>query len=246
MRSVAVKWMSPRLGRLFLSTGLVLAAVTAASAQSAPKGAEPDLRGIWRVERYEPVIRTLAGALPPMKPAAKALYDRRVAARKAGKTDDPAALCQPAGNPRIMYQDRPFMIVQTPLKVTIVHEYQHVLRHIYLNEKLDLTDKDPLWEGYSAGRWDGGTLVVETAGFNDKTWLDEAGLPHSEKLKVVERIRRVDAATLEDQITVEDPDAYTAPWTTRLRFKYQPNGELKPHICTEKLFPMPANARPRG
>ncbi|MEO6376535.1 MAG: hypothetical protein ABIO37_00815, partial [Caulobacteraceae bacterium] len=87
---------------------------------------------------------------------------------------------------------------------------------------------------------------VETAGFNDQIRVDEAGLPESADARVVERIRKVDANTLEDRVTITDPKNYTAPWVARVTFKRVPGGLLAQHICAEKLFPEPPNARPRG
>jgi hypothetical protein len=206
-------------------------------------GEEGDLRGIWKPQRYMPAIRTVDGKLPPLLPEAAAAYKSRVDARKARQpTGDPLDLCQPAGTPRAMYQMRPFMLAQTPHKVTLIHEYQHLVRHVYLDEAP--TFEEPTWQGTSAGRWDNGTLVIETAGFNGKTWLDEAGLPHSDQLKVTERLTRSGKSTLTDEITIEDPATYAAPWKTRITFEQVKGGDLGWHVCTEKLFPMPPDARP--
>ncbi|MEI9890779.1 MAG: hypothetical protein WDN45_09540 [Caulobacteraceae bacterium] len=94
------------------------------------------------------------------------------------------------------------------------------------------------------GRWQGQTLVVTTAGYNGRTWLDEAGLPQSADLTVTERLRRLGPDSMEDAITNADPKLYTRPWTTRVRFKLVPDGQLDTHVCTEKMFPEPPNARP--
>lgn len=204
--------------------------------------AEGDLRGVWKPTRYVASVRTVDGKVPPLLPQAAALYKSRVDARKAGKpADDPLELCQPAGTPRSMYQMRPFMLVQTPHKVTLVHEWQHLVRHVPLDEKP--TFEEPTWQGTSAGHWDNGALVIETEGFNGRTWLDEAGLPHSEQLKVTERLTRT-GKVMTDEITIDDPVNYSAPWKTRLTFEQVKGGDLGWHVCTEKLFPMPADARP--
>lgn len=206
---------------------------------------EGDLRGVWKPQRYISTLRTVEGQLPPLLPEAAAIYRSRVDARGSGdplKGGDPVELCQPAGTPRSMYQMRPFMLVQTPLKVTLVHEFQHLVRHVYLDEPVAF--EDPTWQGMSVGRWDNGTLVIETGGFNGRTWLDEAGLPHSEQLKVTERLTRSGKSTMVAEITIEDPENYSAPWTTRLTFNLVPNGDLGWHVCTQEMFPMPADARP--
>lgn len=209
----------------------------------AAAGEEGDLRGIWKPQRYVASVRTSDGRLPPLLPDAAALYKSRVDARKAGKqTGDPLELCQPAGTPRSMYQMRPFMLVQTPHKVTLVHEWQHLVRHVYLDEPLKFDE--PTWQGTSVGRWENGSLVIETGGFNGRTWLDEAGLPHSDQLKVTERLARTGKTTMKDEITIEDPANYSAPWKTSITFEQVKGGDLGWHVCTEKLFPMPPDARP--
>jgi len=230
-----------------LQTIAAVAAISAAGVGAqAAQGERPDLSGYWKVERYVAAIATTDGKPPPLRPEAKALYDKRIADRKAGKADDPVDQCLRPGTPRVMWQARPFLLVQTPRKVTFVHEYQHVLRHIYLDEPLKpVGDLDPLFGGHSVGRWDGGALVVETAGFNGNTRLDEAGLPQSADARITERFRKVDQNTLEDLVTIDDPKTYTEKWTTRVIFKKVPNGRLQQHICTEKLYPEPPNARPR-
>jgi len=227
-----------------IAASLVLAMLASACLLEAATAAEAgDLRGMWKPQRHVASLRTADGKLPPLLPAAAELYKRRVDARKAGGLiGDPLELCQPAGTPRLMYQMRPFMLVQTPHKITLVHEFQHMVRHVYLDEALEIDE--PTWQGTSVGRWEDGTLVIETGGFNGKTWLDEAGLPHSDQLKVTERLTRSGKSKMVAEITIEDPQNYSAPWSTRLTFEHVPEGELGWHVCTEKLFPMPPDARP--
>lgn len=221
----------------------VMATAVSVSSLALAAGTEGDLRGYWKPESFIATVKTVDGKIPPMTPKAAELYNSRVAARKAGKVKDPLDECLPAGTPRAMYQMRPFLLAQTPVKVTLVHEFEHLIRNVYLDEPLK-TD-DPVWQGYSVGHWDNGTLVIETAGFNGKTWIDEAGLPMSEKTKVTERLSRTGKTTMVDEIRIEDPDLYTQPWTTRVSFAQVPNGDLGVHVCTEKIFPMPPNARPK-
>ena len=205
--------------------------------------AEGDLRGIWKPQRYIAAVRTVDGKTPPLLPAAAKVYQGRVAAAKAGRANgDPLAQCLPAGTPRALFQMRPFMLVQTPHKVTLVHEFQHLVRHVPLNEAVSFDETT--WQGTSAGRWDGDTLVIETEGFNGQTWLDEAGLPHSEQLKVTERFSAKTPGKMVAEITFNDPATYAAPWKTTVEFERVPNGDLGWHVCTEKLYPMPADARP--
>jgi len=105
---------------------------------------------------------------------------------------------------------------------------------VYLDMSLPkLDDMDPNWMGLSVGRWDGDTLIVESQGFNDLTTLDSAGLPHSTRLHVSERIRKLDADTLEDLITIADPQTFTKPWTTRVTYRRQPGLRLKEYACMD-------------
>lgn len=200
----------------------------------------PRFSGTWKVETYIPALRTVEGRMPPMTAAARRVYNRRIADRRAGKTDDPIEVCLRPGTPRSLYMDMPFIITQAPVKVTLYHQYQHVIRHVFLDGPLKTADLDEAWQGTSSGRWEGDTLVVETGGFNGELWLDEAGLPQSKRMMVTERIRLVDPNTLENTITINDPENYTAPWTTKVRFKRLPDDTIiTEHNCSEKLLEFP-------
>ena len=240
-QSSVIRGLRRSLGAVAVLAAVCLAGTADAAADKAGEG---DLRGVWKPDHYIAAIRTTDGKLPPLLPKAAELYQSRVAARKSGgKLDDPLDSCLPAGTPRAMYQMRPFMLVQTPVKVTLVHEFEHLIRSVYLDEPLAWDETT--WMGSSVGHWDRGTLVIETGGFNGKTWLDEAGLPLSEKLKVTERLRRTGKTTMEAAITIDDADNYSKAWTTKVTFQQVPGGELAWHVCTEKIFPMPPNARPK-
>jgi hypothetical protein len=122
----------------------------------------------------------------------------------------------------------------------VFHQTRHLVRHIWLDGPLQLEDADPTWEGISAGGWQGDTLVIETASFNGRQWLDAAGLPQSPAMKVTERWRLHDANTLEVRVTVDDPAYYAKPWTTQARFKRLPDStELPEEECSEKLLEFP-------
>jgi hypothetical protein len=156
-------------------------------------------------------------------------------------------ICLPPGTPRSLLVDKPFLIAHAAVKVTFFHQVYHVIRHVYLDGplKLDEADREELWEGTSSGRWEGDTLVIETASFNGKQWLDDSGLPQSKGMRVTERIRRLDANTLENLVTYEDPAYYSKPWAARLLFTAQPRSTLLvEEDCAEKLleFPMKAYA----
>lgn len=183
-------------------------------------------------------MKTEQGGNPPLNAEGKALLEKRIAARRAGKSEDGVEACLPPGIPRVMWQPRPFLFMVTPAKAYIVHEYQHTLRHIYLGEALPpAEERDVLFHGQSVGRWDGGVLTVETGGFNDKTWLDAGGLPQSAEAVVTEQFRLVDDNLMESRVTINDPKFYTAPWTTRIQFRRAPQGtRIKEDICAEKLL----------
>jgi hypothetical protein len=208
--------------------------VTCAQAIYSPPPGQ-NLEGVWLIEGDHSVIKTIEGTLPPMTGAAAARYAAAVTARQAGKPDfDTIQTCKPHGFPRILFAAYPIEILQEPKQVTFIHEIHHMPRMVYLDLTLPkLDDMDPNWMGQSAGRWDGDTLVVETQGFNDLTTLDAAGLPHSSDMRVSERIRKLDADTLEDAITISDPKNYTRTWTTRVAYRRQPGLRLKEYVCTD-------------
>jgi hypothetical protein len=133
----------------------------------------------------------------------------------------------------------PFKIVQTPGLVVILYEGWTIYRQIFTDGRRLPKDPNPAWMGYSAGSWDGDTLVVDTAGFNDKSWLDLMGHPHTEALHVVERFRRSDLGRMETQITIDDPVAYTKPWTVTESSRLLPDTELLEFFCNENERDVP-------
>src|ERR1041385_1656985 len=196
----------------------------AQSARVAPKsaGAEtiPDLSGVWQGGGpINDIAEGLpAGASIPLLPEAR----RKMEALKSA--DDPEANCLPTGVPR--QAPYPWRIVQTPTHVFFLFEGNiHSYRQILMNAKHP-DDPDPTWYGHSVGRWDGDTLVVDSVGFNDKFWFDFAGHPHTEKLHVIERFRRPDFNTLTYEVTIDDPGAYTRPFTMVGRSAYQFDTDL--------------------
>jgi hypothetical protein len=147
-------------------------------------------------------------------------------------TNDPNLGCLPEGIPRFMFVPVPMEIFQVPTRVVIIREGVQAMRQIYMNRQ-HRDDLYPTYSGDSIGKWEGDTLVVDTIGLNDKTWLDAVGLPHSEKMHVVERIHRVDHDTLVDDMTIEDPEAYTKPFTAQQVYKLKPGWEVQEYVCTE-------------
>ena len=198
-----------------------------------------DLSGIWQTDvKYN---ANLAADLEPgdvvMLPAGRALFDQRQ--NNLGK-DDPEGFCLPPGVPRVNGVPFPQRIIQTPALVVILYETRTTFRQIVLDAHHTLpSDPQPTWMGYSKGRWDGDTLVVETHGFNGKTWLDDAGHPQSEGARVTERIRRPDFWRLVVELTIDDPAMYAKPWTVTQEFRFDPDGELIEYVCGENNRDVP-------
>jgi hypothetical protein len=202
---------------------------------------QPNISGIWVVNEYFPsslpkaqrMLRAMDGQPAPLKPWASKLYNKRMNNSDNGKAfPNNYTLCLSAGVPMMILGARyPVQIIQTPGQVTALHEEQHSIRLIYLNEDHP-TDPDPTFMGHSTGRWDGDTLVVDTIGLSDKTTIDAEGMPHSDLLHVTERIRRIDLATLENVITLIDPKTFTRPWSIRRTFHLLPAGQhVMEYIC---------------
>jgi hypothetical protein len=123
--------------------------------------------------------------------------------------------------------------------VLILYEAFATFRQIFTDGRSLPPDPNPSWMGYSVGHWEGETLVVDTAGFNDKSWIDTGGRPHSEALHVTERYRRRDFGHLEIQITIDDPKAYTKPWTVTEVLHLLPDTELLEYVCNENNKDLP-------
>ena len=202
----------------------------------APRTADghPDLSGIWNpmANRY---LRDIAVDLPPgsvpYQPWAKALVDER--ADGSHSRDDPDANCLPQGVPKIAAAPAPWKIVQTPTLIVVIHEAFTLWRQIFLDGRRLAADVNPTWMGYSTGHWEGDTLVVESRGFNGKPWLDQVGKPTTEQLHVTERYRRLDFGHMEIEITIDDPGAYTKPWTVKQPVTLLAETELLEFICNE-------------
>ena len=205
-----------------------------ASSAPAPKR---DLSGLWHYQGYggsEPIAPD--SMIPPMTPWAKKLFDAEIPGygpRRAPGGNDPILRCDPIGFPRIMFLNTPFEFVQVPGRVIQFFEHEHEYRTIWTDGRALPKDPNPTWYGYAIGHWEGDdTLVVESAGYNDKTWLGSSGYPHSEEMRVTERYRRLDRDTIAYDITVTDPKSYTAPIVGPHRtMKLRPQDELIEEIC---------------
>jgi hypothetical protein len=168
----------------------------------------------------------------PMQPWAAELVKKRMA---DNSKDNPDAHCLPMGFMQFHNHPEPRKIIQTQDVIVIIYEANHGLRQIFLDGRpLPDADAEPWWYGYSVGRWEGDTLVVESRGFRDGEWLDVRGSPLTEAAKVTERFRRPNYGDLEIEITVDDPKAYTRPWTVRINQRVMVDTELIEFICEER------------
>jgi hypothetical protein len=197
---------------------------------------KPDLSGVW--EPAAPKwLRNLGADLKPedipFQPWAKAVYDERAAGLHW--REEPDANCLPQGVPKILVAPAPWRVVQTPGYTVFIHEAFNLWRQVFTDgrELAVNDDTTPTWMGYSVGKWDGDTFVVDTRGFNGKVWLDQLGKPSTEALHVTERFRRKDFGHMDIQITIDDPKAYTKPWTVDVGARLAPNTEILEFICLE-------------
>jgi hypothetical protein len=225
-----------------------------------PKAADghPDLSGVWQYVRptgpspnaaaaavaaAQPDIVPLAVRLSqfwnlgasfkdglPFQPWAAELHRQRVA---DNSKDNPDAHCLPLGIMQFHTHGQPRKMIQTPGVIVILYEANAGVRQIFTDGRPLPKDAEPWWYGYSIGKWEGDTLVVESTGFRDLGWLDVEGSPLTESGKIVERYRRPDYGHLQIDVTIDDPKAYTKPWTVTVNQRIMLNTDLIEFICGE-------------
>jgi hypothetical protein len=166
----------------------------------------------------------------PFTPWAAELHRQRVA---ENSRDNPDAHCLPLGLMQLHTHGQPRKMIQTPGLIVIVYEANSGLRQIFTDGRALPADPQPWWYGYSAGKWEGDTLVVETTGFRDLGWLDVEGSPLTSEGKLIERFRRPDYGHLDIEVTIEDKKAYTKPWTVTVHQRLMPDQELIEFVCQE-------------
>jgi hypothetical protein len=211
-----------------------------------PKAADgkPDLSGLWQRARGTARQRTGGAGLamgpnladfmrpgetiPPMLPAAEALYKERQSNFMA---DRPSSRCLPHGIPDQMLIGVPLKIVQIPGVTFILYEEFARFRQIFTDGRPHPPVSNPAWLGYSIGNWDGDWFVVDTRGFNDRSWLDDSGRPHTEALHTIERFRRTDFGHMDIEVTIDDPGAYTKPWSFPMKFEFLADTEMIEDVC---------------
>ncbi len=168
----------------------------------------------------------------PLRPWAAELLAQR---RADNDKDNPDAHCLPMGLMQFHLHPQPRKIIQTPKEIVIIYEANHGLRQIYTDGRtLPGGDPDPWWYGYSIGHWDGDTLVVETTGYRDDVWLDVWGTPMTSAAKTIERFRRPNYGTMQIDVTIDDPKAYTKPFTVRVNHRLSSDAELIEFICQDR------------
>ena len=173
--------------------------------------------------------------LDPNQPLYKPEYwDKVIALDQWTNRDDPVMTCLPLGNQQFNVHTFPRKVIQTPGVLLLLYETHQGIRQVFTDGRsIPKDDPQPWFYGYSVGRWEGDTLVVETAGFKDGGWLDINGSPLTEQGRTIERFRRPNFGTIEIEQTIDDPKAYTRPFTTRLTWQLMPDTEIMEMVCLE-------------
>jgi hypothetical protein len=195
-----------------------------------PRGQDgkPDLSGIWTVNDPKYLENLGAGIDISMTPWAAKVFAER---QENNGRDRPSGRCLPHSITDFDALFTPKKLIQTPGLVILLFESYHSFRQIFTDGRALPSASDPAWFGYSIGKWEGDTLVVETTGINQDTWLDDAGHPHSDVLHVTERFHRRDFGHMDVQVTIDDPKTYTRPWTVTIPWDYMPDTDLLDWVC---------------
>jgi hypothetical protein len=238
-------------GMLLLAAILILAG--GVHSQSKPQASAPpsalqttgtnpgaDITGVWDGTRSGYDFASFSKGDPAMTDWGKAQFDAAKPSQgprgvSLKETTDNVYKCFPPGMPYIYLQIFPMQIVQTPKEVIEIFEYDHNVRHIYIDGRKHPDDLTPTYNGHSIGHWEGDTLVVDTVGLNGKIWLDRLGHPESDQMHIVERIHRVDEKTLQVDLTFDDPKAYPKPWNAVMKFRSRPDWDIMELICEDNI-----------
>lgn len=214
---------------------------------------KPDLSGVWAAQldpgalpKGTQTVESITGFQAPrhfvdvttdlkpedvqLQPGAADLFRQN---QQSGGKADPITRCLPTGVPALTAIPLPYKIIQTPKLILILYEEGSVFRQIFLDNRRPVPDAQARFMGYSTGKWEGDTLVVDTVGFNDKTWLDRRGHPHSDALHLTERFRRRDVGNLEIETTIDDPKTYAKPFKYTVNAKLVPGEDLLEYFCAE-------------
>lgn len=236
--------LQPALIAVSLSLSVSATPVVAADAKKAVKFDPRDLNGSWNrypelTSRVDPTVEPAPPDIPP--PPLKAEYRAAYEAEQkkiadANARGEPIATnythCIPDGMPAMMMAMFPMEVIQSPGRVTIVQEAYNQVRRIYLDEEqIAIEDAEPRFWGHSVGRWEGDTLVIDTVGI--KEYVRFRNVPHSNQMRITERIRRTSAEFMEDQVTVTDPVYLTGPWTWTWKYRAAPGYKLYEYVCED-------------
>ncbi len=218
------------------SARAALLAISLISGSACGTGAAPDISGTYWATQYYANIQVVGGGELPLTASGNAAYATNMAGLEDGSIVDRArTYCTADGLPRSLATPYPFEIIQAPPgQILIVHELNHMIRRIAMDETLpsyeDLLTA-PYFNGHSVGYFEGDTLVVQTRGFKDETFIDATGAPHTDMLETTERIRRISATELEDVITIHDPEYYTRDWQARFVYTLRNNLRIEDYVC---------------
>lgn len=212
--------------RSVFAAAVMLAAATTVAAQSPSR---PDFNGFW-INQYTPDLAAVLGTQPPFTEFGAERW------RTVDTAKDPTAICLPVGPSRALTAPFPFLLVQSDTMIAVMFEYQAIWRSIYLDGRAhpdDLADY-PYFMGNSIGRWEGDTLVVDTQGIDERSWLDTAGHEHSAKLRLTERFKKTGPDTIQWTVTFDDPVYFTRPWSIERTFRRgKPGDRVLPYTCNE-------------
>ena len=217
----------------------VLFALLAITGPAFAADADPDISGVYWATEYKAQLELLGGGELPFNAEGLAAYEANRAGLEDGSVDDIARTrCVPDGLPRLLATPYPFEIVQAPPgQVLMLHELNHQIRVIALDTPLPSAEEllpYPWFNGHSVGHWEGDTLVIETAGFNDRTFADATGVPHSDQMSTTERVRKISATELEIVILVEDPVYYDRPWQARFVYELRNDVRIEDYVCGQE------------
>jgi len=198
----------------------------------------PDFTGVWTARGLNANIyekgdsfmtpwakQQLASAKPSFGPKSVVL----------SQVNDPVYKCIPPGVPRIYFHPFPLQIVQIPGQVILMFEYDHTVRHVFTDGRKHNEDAEPTWMGESIGHWEGDTLVIDTVGFKEGTWIDRVGRAHSDQLHVIEKYKRTAQDNLQVEATIDDPKAYTQPFTVTFNMQLRPKWDIAEMYCLDTL-----------
>jgi hypothetical protein len=219
---------------------------------TAPRTADgkPDFQGMWfanvpsrdycrtgdciQEERMASEQMNIGAKLPGRQLPYTDWANEQVKIRSANSNrEDPHTYCMPPNFPRAWTLPQYMRIVQTPSMMVVLHEFNEAYREIYLDGRPLPENPNPTWNGYSTGHWEGDTLVIETNGIRDDMWLDIKGSPITESGRVTEKLRRLNFGIMQIEITVNDPKAYTRPWTVTIEMAVQVDTQMLGEICMD-------------